>query len=246
MSGVSGDELRPSLFQVHEPRRRFLGPFLLVLSLHGGMVLWTSRAVAEPIRPAAEPVKVVLRLPVRKVAVNEPPGGGPPPPARHHRTRRPVRPPKEIPPPVVETPPLPEPPDPPELAEAEDSGDDAAEGDPGDASGVGGGGSGTGSGPGTGPGHGSIASKARMAWLAHTDWRCRRPGHEDLGRVVVRIRVEVEPDGKPRQVTVVSPGPDEFNRRAMDCARDESYLPALDPQGQPIAGACEFGIEFLN
>ena len=57
--------------------------------------------------------------------------------------------------------------------------------------------SGTGSGPGTGPGHGSMTSKARMAWLTHTDWRCRRPGHDDLGRVVVRIRVEVEPDGKP-------------------------------------------------
>jgi TonB family protein len=85
-----------------------------------------------------------------------------------------------------------------------------------------------------------------MAWLSHTDWRCRRPGHEDLGRVVVRIRVQVEPDGKPGQVTVVRPGPDEFNRRAIDCARDESYLPALDAEGHPIVGACEFGIEFLN
>jgi hypothetical protein len=245
MSSVSGEDLGSSLFQVHEPRRRFLGPFLLVLLLHGGMVLWTGRAVAAPIRPAAEPVKVLLRLPVRKVAVNEPPGGGPPPPARHHRTRHPVRPPNEIPPPVVEKPPLPERPDPPTLAEAEEAGDDAAEGDPGDASGVGGA-SGTGSGLGTGPGHGSIASKERRAWLAHTDWRCRRPGHEDLGRVVVRIRVEVEPDGKPRQVTVVGPGPEEFNRRALDCARDESYLPALDPDGRPIAGAFEFGIEFLN
>jgi outer membrane biosynthesis protein TonB len=245
MSRVSGGELGSSLFHVHEPRRRFLGPFLLVAVLHTGVVLWASRAVAEPVLPAKEPVKVVLKLPVRKVAVREPPGGGPPPPVQHHRTRRLIRPPKEIPPPVVEMPPQPEIPDPPKVAEAEEAGDDPGdEAEPG--SGGGGGGSGTGSGPGTGPGRGSIASRARMAWLTHTDWRCHRPGHEDLGRIVVRIRVEVEPDGKPRQVTVVRPGPEEFNRRAIDCARDESYVPALDAEGRPIPGSCEFAIEFLN
>jgi hypothetical protein len=37
-----------------------------------------------------------------------------------------------------------------------------------------------------------------------------------------------------------------FNRRAVDCARDETYLPALDPEGRPIPGECEFSIEFLN
>ena len=246
MSSISGEWLAPSLFQVRDPRRRFVGPFLLVIVLHAGMLLVASRPVAVPIRPAPAEVKVVFRLPIRKVAVNELPGGGPPPPARHHRTRRPVRPPKEIPPPVVEQPPLPEIPDPPKMAEAEEAGDDdGIEGDPG-ASGSGGGGSGTGSGPGTGPGHGSVVSKARLAWLTHTDWRCRRPGHEDLGRVVVRIRVDVEPDGKPRQVTVLNPGPEAFNRRAVDCALDESYLPALDPEGHSIPGNCEFSIEFLN
>ena len=245
MSRVSGAELGSSLFHVHEPRRRFLGPFLLVAVLHTSVVVWASRAVAEPAAPAKEPVKVVLKLPARKVAVREPPGGGPPPPVRRRQTRRLIRPPKEIPPPVVEMPPLPEISDPPKVAEAEEAGDDPGDdGEPG--SGAGGSGSGTGSGPGTGSGRGSIASKARMAWLTHTDWRCRRPGHEDLGRVVVRIRVEVEPDGTPGQVTVVRPGPEEFNRRAIDCARDESYLPALDPEGRPIAGSCEFGIEFLN
>jgi hypothetical protein len=245
MSSISGDGRGPSLFQIREPRRSFLAPLLLVVLLHAEVIVWASRGVPQPIQPAAEPVKVLLKLPVRKVAVNQPPGGGPPAPARRHRIRQPLRPPKEIPPPVVEKPPLPEIPDPPKLAEAEDAGDDNDEGDPG-ASGLGGGGSGTGSGPGTGPGRGSITSKARMAWLTHTDWRCTRPGHEDLGRVVVRIRVRVEPDGKPRQVTVVKPGPDDFNRRAIDCALDERYLPALDPEGHPIPGECEFGIEFLN
>jgi len=245
MSSISGGVPDSALFQVREPRRRFLAPFLLVVVLHVGILAWATRSVAEPLRPPLEPVKLVLRLPVRKVAVNQPAGGGPPPPVRHHRPRRVIRPPKEIPPPVVEAPPLPEVPEPPKIAEADEAGDDDGdEGEPG--AGAGSGGSGTGGGTGTGPGQGSIVSKARMAWLTHTDWRCTRPGHDDLGRVVVRLRVHVEPDGKPRQVTVLRPGPEDFNRRAIDCAMDERYVPALDPEGHPIPGDCEFGIEFLN
>ena len=247
MSSISGGGHGPALFQIREPRRRFFAPFVLVLVLHAGILVWAARAVVEPIPPRAEPVKVVLRLPVRKVAVSEPLGGGPPPPPRRHRPRRVIQPPREIPPPVVETPPPPEIPDPPKVAEAEEAGDD--EGDEGDLNagfGSGGGGSGTGNGTGPGPAHGGVVSRARTAWLTHTDWHCTRPGHYDLWRVVVRIRVDVQPDGKPRQVTVVRPGPDDFNRRAIDCAMDESYVPALDPEGHPIPGDCEFGIEFVN
>jgi TonB family protein len=68
---------------------------------------------------------------------------------------------------------------------------------------------------------------------------------EDLGRVVVRIRVEVRPDGNPGEVTVVKPGPEPFNRRAIDCAQAEKYIPALDREGHPIPAVIEFGIDFL-
>jgi hypothetical protein len=77
---------------------------------------------------------------------------------------------------------------------------------------------------------------------------------------VVRIRVEVLPSGKPGQITVVKPGhvtvlkpghvtvvepaPEAFNRRAIDCARKEDYLPSLDREGRPIPGEAEFGIDF--
>ncbi|HUM10263.1 MAG TPA: hypothetical protein VLT82_04845 [Myxococcaceae bacterium] len=250
MARLPGGQHRPPLFQTREPPRRFLGPFLLVIALHAGVIAWTARIPPTQVKPAAEPVKVVLRLPPLKVAVKEPPGGGPkrpPPPARHPQARRHLRTPKVIPPPVVETPPPPLP-EPPKVAEAEEAGEeDDGDGDPDAAPGLGGGGGiGTGIGPGVGPGQGGVRSKARKAWLSHTDWRCLRPGNEDLGRVVVRIRVEVLADGKPGQVRVVRPGPEDFNRRAVDCARDETYLPALDPDGRPIPGDCEFSIEFLN
>jgi len=234
-------EDRPPLFQVREPPRRFAAPLVVAVVLHVGVIGWTASRVL-PSSPRAEPVRVALKLPVRKVAVNEPPGGGSErlsPPARRPRVHRRIVVPTVIPPPVVEEPPKPAEADPPLLAEAEDAGDD--DGIDGAA-----GGTGTGSGPGVGPGQGSVKSKARKAWLVTTQWKCKRPGYEDLGRIVVRIRVQVLLDGRPGQVTVTKPGPEAFNRRAVDCAKDEMYLPALDAQGNPIPGAAEFGIEFMN
>ncbi|HEY1907841.1 MAG TPA: hypothetical protein VGG91_17465 [Myxococcaceae bacterium] len=245
MGRVSGGGA-PSLFQVHEPRRRFVVPFLLVVLLHVGVLGWAGRSVRVEAATQREPVKVVFKLPIQRMAIQEHPGGGPkvePPRTPHHR-RHLVRTPKEIPPPVVEPPTPPPQPEPPALAEA-DEGDDTDDGAEA-AGGSGTGGIGTGSGPAIGPGQGSMASKARKAWVSHTDWKCRRPGYDELGRVVVRIHVEVQSDGRPAHVLVVKPGPEPFNRRAIDCARDETYLPALDPDGHPVPGDCEFGIEFLN
>lgn len=251
-SVLRGDD-RPPLFRVHEPPRRFLAPFALTILLHAGVIGWNLARPPPRAKPAPEPVKVAIWLPPRKVPVNEPPGGGPkrpPPPAQRHPVRRRIHAPKVIPPPVVESPPPPPPVfEPPQVAEAEEAGDeDDGDGDP-DAQpgpGGGGGGSGTGQGSGVGPGSGAFKSRARKAWLTNTNWRCRRPGYEELGRIIVRVRVEVLLDGRPGQITVVKAGPEDFNRRAIDCARDETYLPALDPQGRPILGSAEFSIEFLN
>jgi hypothetical protein len=247
---MPGGPDRPRLFQVREQRRHFLGPFLLVIALQALVISGSLRT-----RPAPQPkppVKVVFKLPVRKVAVNDLPGGAPAHasrPPRRKIVRRKIHTPQVIPPPPPEQPPPPveEPPklaeaEPEEAGDADDVGD--ADGPPG--LGGGGGGSGTGSGPGVGSGRGSVKSKARKAWLSHTDWRCTRPGYDELGHIVVRIRVEVLPDGKPGHITVVKPGPASFTRRALDCARDETYLPALDPEGTPIAGEAEFSIGFLN
>jgi len=248
MSSLPGGATGPSLFQIREPRRSFVGPFLLVILLHAGVLAAAARRVTAQTKLPPEPVKVVLKLPIRKVAVDEPPGGGParparPPPPHRQKVRRRIVAPKAIPPPVPETPPPPVP-EPPQLAEAEEAGDE--EGDVEGSLDMEGAGIGTGISPGIGPGRGSVKSKARKAWLSHTDWRCRRPGYDELGRIVVRLRVHVQPDGRPGQVSVTIPGPPDFNRRAIDCARDETYLPALDPEGRPIPGECEFSIEFLN
>jgi len=246
---MRGGPDRPSLFYVREPRRHFVVPLLLVLALHALVIGGSLRTLPPPPQPKP-PVKVVLKLPIKKIAVNDLPGGAPahaPRPPRRKLFRRRIHAPPVIPPPPPEQPPHPVE-EPPTLAEAEEAGDADDQGDADAPPGPGGGGAGagTGSGPGVGSGHGSVRSRARKAWLSHTDWRCRRPGYDDLGHIVVRIRVEVLPDGKPGHITVVKPGPESFTRRALECARDETYLPALDPEGTPIAGEAEFSIGFLN
>src|SRR5262252_205121 len=76
----------PRLFQLREPPRHFGAVTVLVIALHVAIVAWAIRARVTSAKPAPEPVKVALKLPIRKVPVNEPPGGAPkrPPPARPH------------------------------------------------------------------------------------------------------------------------------------------------------------------
>jgi periplasmic protein TonB len=231
-------ETAPRLFQVQKPDRRLLLPSLLAIVVHGAAFYWALEQLPARAAPKKAVTVVFKRPPPPKPA---PAGGGAP--ARPAKARRkklhvPVPPPKleEPPPPPQE--PEPEPP-------VEEVGEDDGEaGGTGLGSGAGTGtGIGSGMGSGTGPGTGA-PSKERKAWLESTHWKCARPGHEDIGRVVVKLRVEVLPDGKPGEVTVTQGGPEPFNRRAIDCAKSERYISALDREGHPFVSAIEFGIAF--
>jgi hypothetical protein len=250
----------PRLFQLHEQRRSVLLPVCWALVAHLGLLVWLATLELTPKQASPRPVPIVFKKPrpPPPKPLEFPGGGGGP----AHPPKRRIKPP---PPPPVEDPlPLPKilqpPVEPPEEDESDES---EADGETATGAGSGsGGGVGTGTGTGVGPGHGAgVPSKERKAWLVRTGWNCRRPGHEDLGRIVVRIRVEVLPSGKPGRITVVKPGqvivvkpghvnvvepsPEAFNQRAINCARDEDYLPALDREGRPIPGEAEFGIEFV-
>ncbi len=112
-------------------------------------------------------------------------------------------------------------------------------------------GSGFGSGAASGSGFGRGAmtphSKARRAWFITNNWRCERPDHqEEAGRVVVRVRVTVQADGRASKVAVVRPGLEIFDLRAMECASVEDYVTALDDDGNPLVGVAEFAIQFLK
>src|SRR5262249_49529889 len=61
----------PLLFQLREPRRHFGVLTVLVIALHVAMIAWVVRTRVVASTPAPEPVKVVLKLPIKKVAVKE-------------------------------------------------------------------------------------------------------------------------------------------------------------------------------
>lgn len=236
----------PRLFQLKEQRRSLWLPLCLAIALHAELFLVVaSGRPPAVVSPSAE-VPVVFRKP-------KPPPPSPRLPERSNAGGSPARGvrrrPLKAPPPLpTKSPPELPPPEPvAELDDVDDAEDEdssnAPTGAP-DGTGLGGVGTGTGKGIGSGTDLVPAKSKARKAWLVRTDWRCSRPGYDDLGRVVVRIRVEVLLNGKPGNIVVVKPGPDAFNRRAIDCARAEEYLPALDAEGHPIPGDAEFGIDF--
>jgi hypothetical protein len=237
----------PRLFQLREQGRSLWLPACWAIVVHVGLVVWLATLELAPRQATPKAVPIVFKKPRPPPPrpVELPGGGGGP----AHPAKRRIRPP---PPPPVEDPlPLPKVLQPPVEPDEEDESDETeAEGETTTGAGSGsGGGVGTGTETGVGPGHGTgVASKERKAWLARTDWKCSRPrALENLGRILVTLRVEVLPSGKPGRITVLNSGPESFepfNHRAVDCAREESYLPALDRDGRPIPSEIEFTIGF--
>jgi len=79
-----------------------------------------------------------------------------------------------------------------------------------------------------------------------TAWDCDFPEGVTEGKVVVRIRIHVNASGNPTRVTVLRPGPPEFNKSAVECARRQGFRPALDVNGQPRDGDREVSILFYR
>ena len=72
-----------------------------------------------------------------------------------------------------------------------------------------------------------------------TDWRCPWPAEADAEQIdeaFAIVQVQVTPDGRPQAVKVLSDPGHGFGREARGCAMRERYTPALDPNGNPIAG----------
>jgi TonB family protein len=89
-------------------------------------------------------------------------------------------------------------------------------------------------------------SLARDPLEFDTAWDCDFPEGVTEGKVVVRIRIHVTATGTPTRVTVLHPGPPEFNRSAAECARRQGFRPALDVNGQPREGDREVSILFYR
>jgi protein TonB len=87
---------------------------------------------------------------------------------------------------------------------------------------------------------------ARINSLANLE-RCPFPAEADAEQVdeaVVGIEVKVSVDGRAEMVAITRDPGHGFGREARKCALREKYTPALDVDGNPIAGAYKVNFRF--
>lgn len=79
------------------------------------------------------------------------------------------------------------------------------------------------------------------------EWDCPFPPEaevEQINQAVVSLKVQVAPDGKVRDVTVLSDPGYGFGREARRCAQRKRWAPGLDDQGQPTGATAHIKVRF--
>jgi periplasmic protein TonB len=88
---------------------------------------------------------------------------------------------------------------------------------------------------------GNGPDKSRAASLSGSkDWKCDFPAEADVDQIdqaFVIVQVATGADGSPQGVTIRQDPGHGFARAARTCAMKERYDPALDREGNPIAGS---------
>lgn len=104
-----------------------------------------------------------------------------------------------------------------------------------------------GTGNGTGP-QAMTTDLSRTAELAGSgEWRCPFPPEADVDQIdeaAAVIEVMVGAGGQPTGATVLQDPGHGFGREARACALRESYVPALDRAGRPVASSKKFRVKF--
>lgn len=104
---------------------------------------------------------------------------------------------------------------------------------------------GTGVGPGTQ--QGGVDRSRALQLAGSTEWQCPFGPEADADQIdeaVVVVAVTVGADGKAQKASVTQDPGHGFGREARACALRESYLPALDREGNPIAASKSFRVRF--
>ncbi len=79
------------------------------------------------------------------------------------------------------------------------------------------------------------------------DPNCPFPSEADSDQIdfaKVKVRIAIDANGKPSQATVTQGGDHGFGREAQRCVLRESYVPALDREGKPVASTLVINVEF--
>ena len=90
--------------------------------------------------------------------------------------------------------------------------------------------------------------RSRPASVGNTDWsRCPFPEEANAAQIDeerVPVEIDVRPDGTAGDVRVLSDPGNGFGREARRCAVPKRFAPALDHDGNPIAGKLKLIVHF--
>lgn len=99
--------------------------------------------------------------------------------------------------------------------------------------------------PGPAPGSPDRSRRARLAGDA--TWACDFPREADAAQIdhaVVTLRIAVDIQGAVNSVTIVTDPGSGFGREARTCAMLKRFEPALNRDGQPVAGTSLVNVRF--
>jgi periplasmic protein TonB len=94
---------------------------------------------------------------------------------------------------------------------------------------------------------GGVDHSRRALMLGGTEWKCPFPPEADADSVdhaTVTVRIGVDANGAPLNVTVVRDAGRGFGREARRCALEKRFEPALDQSGLPRAGTVTINVHF--
>ncbi|HVZ32848.1 MAG TPA: energy transducer TonB [Polyangiaceae bacterium] len=98
---------------------------------------------------------------------------------------------------------------------------------------------------GTGAAAPSGADRSRRATPLEKNWDCPFPAEAGgIDSLLVNVAVTVSPSGKVTKVDVLGDPGHGFGREAVRCAFTQSFSPALDQSGNPVATTIAIVVRF--
>jgi protein TonB len=94
-----------------------------------------------------------------------------------------------------------------------------------------------------------LPDRSRPLGLTDPDWTCPWPSEADdspIDEEVAIVRVEVSPDGQCESASVVRDPGHGFGTQAARCAKQATFLPALDRHGNATRSATAIRVRFVR
>ncbi|HEY4012208.1 MAG TPA: energy transducer TonB [Polyangiaceae bacterium] len=81
------------------------------------------------------------------------------------------------------------------------------------------------------------------------EWECAFPKAADRAKedeAVVDLQIVVTPDGRPRDIMILTDPGYGFGRAARLCAARQKYIPAHSARGEPVEGTIKVRVHYVR